>query len=344
MTSLDQLISEIFLGDSGNGFFIENGRSFYLKGIASRSVSVNGTCDIASYALFTSILPFRDWIKNPEKESDFRDEPTCGVMNQSTGLIADGNYSTREQFPWEVLIYKKFVDGKFSFKGSGSLITSKHVLTSASMVCSTKFGSHKFILSSPALLKLVLGALNIDEASNEGSKEINGDQITKIILHPNAGYNPLIASFAIILMNVTITRSSFIIPVCLWPTTDNVSDIQDRKAFAVGYGEDENGKLSGTKKHAIMVINNQTYCEVYWKPQLAKVKESRFFCAQAQAKGTACYRDNSIYIKHNSFWFLRGVLNDVKASANGICSNEKPALYEDVAFYREWVQSQISLH
>ncbi|CAO1385621.1 unnamed protein product [Diamesa hyperborea] len=49
-------------GDSGSGFFVKSNRKYYLRGLVSSSLTIGQQCDTSSYAVYTNILKFTDWI------------------------------------------------------------------------------------------------------------------------------------------------------------------------------------------------------------------------------------------------------------------------------------------
>ena len=53
----------VCVGDSGSGLIVTNGTTFYLRGIVSSSVKGGQYgCDVDTYAVFTDVLKFTDWI------------------------------------------------------------------------------------------------------------------------------------------------------------------------------------------------------------------------------------------------------------------------------------------
>jgi secreted trypsin-like serine protease len=49
-------------GDSGGGFYIKYQGKFYLRGIISASLIKNKSCDVSTYAIYTDVFKFQDWI------------------------------------------------------------------------------------------------------------------------------------------------------------------------------------------------------------------------------------------------------------------------------------------
>jgi len=310
-------------GDSGNGFFVYvNGRA-YLKGIVSASITNpnSNKCDKVPYALFTDVLKFIDWIDNQET----RVASKCGVMTRSAGLAQGGSVSTLEQFPWQVSIFrklKKFILFKtFQRSGSGSLITTKHVLAAAQSV--SRFKEEYLKVATCEQLKLFFGSLKANEATTSGSIEIDGDGIARVVVHPNA--MPKSANIAVITLKSDIKPSSFISPVCLW--RGNSHEIASKPTYAVGYGDDESCKASGVKKHIRMTIKSEAYCKNF-------NSQGEFFCAESDEAGTACEYDEPLYTKLNGVWFVRGIMNSLVNAEHSECST---ILYEDISQFGEWI-------
>ncbi|XP_070501523.1 uncharacterized protein [Chironomus tepperi] len=57
--------SGVCIGDSGNGLFVTDGTTYYLRGIVSASLlNVNRECDVDNYSVFTDVTKYIDWINN----------------------------------------------------------------------------------------------------------------------------------------------------------------------------------------------------------------------------------------------------------------------------------------
>jgi len=301
-----------------------------LKGIVSASVMNpnSRTCEGAQHALFTDILQYLDWIEDPKGE-----KPKCGVMTRSTGLIQGGSFSTREQFPWQVSILAKQNNEPFGHRGSGSLISMKHVLTTAASVGSVV--TKKLLPLSIDRIKLFLGTLKYDEATFFGSIEVDSNGIAEILVHPNARYDLLhIANIAIISLKNRIQSSSFISPVCLWREGDDIDKVSGQISYGVGYGINEMGKVSGVRKQARMLITSNSYCNQFYD---TKAVQSKYLCAQGDVIELACKGDGPLYIKRSGAWFIRALGNSMFSFPNGTCDPQKPILYEDLAYYKDWI-------
>jgi len=50
-------------GDSGSGLIVTDGTAYYLRGVVSSSLlNANRGCDVNSYAVFTDVIKYVDWI------------------------------------------------------------------------------------------------------------------------------------------------------------------------------------------------------------------------------------------------------------------------------------------
>jgi len=303
----------------------------------SASLIDQGNCDVTAYAIFTDILQYLDWIADP-----MNDKPKCGVMSLSAGLVQGGSSSTSEQFPWIVSINRYSPDDRsFIAAGSGSLISTKHVLSEAYSVADVDQSTNKLNAVSNSFLKLFLGSLKNNEASDAGSIEVTGNDIDKIVIHPEALYEmPIIANLAIVSFKSSIQTSNFIFPVCLWSGSDDINAIVGKNVFGVGFSDDEK---EGQRKHYPMTVRNQAYCERYWKGYLQNSTKSKYFCAKGNGMGGMCYGDSAVYIKVDSVWYIRGIANLMKVFATKTCDFKVPILNEDIAFYYKWIKRQIEL-
>jgi len=321
----------LLLGDSGGGFFVRHNGIFYLKGIVSSSLIDRSTfsCDITAYALFTNVLKFIEWIADPSG-----DHQKCGVMSKSAGLVQGGELSSRDQFPWEVSVLL-FKHKAYQFLGSGSLISTRHVLTKAGSVASVR--RNKTFAELPInRLRLIAGSVNASQAIGSGALQIDSKEIASISIHPKARDGLLqVAAVAVVALKHSIHKSDFVFPVCLLS-----EDSHDHQIYGVGYGLDESGKASGVRKHTAMMIKDQQYCEKDWSELLPLGDESKFFCAKGNGNDTTCKMDTFAYTKINGLWFIKG-LRSMNYETDGKTCDPSTVLYEDAAFYWQWIKLQI---
>lgn len=128
-------------GDSGSGLFVLYNNVFYLKGIVSSSlIDDSQKCDVSNLAVYTNVLKYTKWIKDPEHYVDHSNtlinklklnDPSsskCGQISYGSGLVQGGSASRKGQWPFAVAVYSEKEEEK-NFICGGSLISSRHVLT-----------------------------------------------------------------------------------------------------------------------------------------------------------------------------------------------------------------------
>lgn len=54
----------VSIGDSGGGLVLKLGKKWFLRGIVSASLRDGTSCDVNSYAVFTDVVKFLQWIKS----------------------------------------------------------------------------------------------------------------------------------------------------------------------------------------------------------------------------------------------------------------------------------------
>jgi len=100
-----------------------------------------------------------------------------------------------------------------------------------------------------------------------------------------------------------------------------------------------------------LFIQTKWHCEKAWDLKWLENKlGDNYFCAQSAVDHAsvgggrpphfpfaACMKDQPLYIKMYGLWFIRGLQNKVLTLPDGACSIETPALYEDIASYKDWI-------
>jgi hypothetical protein len=327
----------VCLGDSGSGLFIEVGNVFYLKGIVSSSLRDSSGCYTKNFAIYTNVMKYLDWIENPNGV-----EEGCGIMSSSAGLVQGGKISTQEQFPWVVAVKKYYttVNG-WEHTGSGSLISHKHVVTTANSVSYVKYGE-LYKAAENENIRLYLGTTKWNNTNEPGAVLIDGaNGIEKMVLYPGTragiGSKKLLSinDLAAIFLKNSIQFSKFISPICLWKFDTKVSDQVGQIAYGVGYGRNENKIVTGIRKHAPMTITDDDECKgSVFREWIENDPTREYFCAKGDGNNFAYFFDDPLFMKTNGKWYLRGLIIGV--------SNVSPRImiYEDQsAKFVEWISS-----
>lgn len=262
---------------------------------------------------------------------------TCGVMSSSRGLIQGGSQSSRDQFPWTVAISVRQKFGNYQYFSTGTLISDKHIITTGLSLAYLDQASQKYIARNPLDFNMYFGIKDLDLPFEIGTSFLSGaDQVH---LHPSIqhGY-PRIANVGILSIKYPREFGKYISPACI-PENDFDFESADTRAYAVGWGQDDTGADSKTKKYAAVKIRSQSGCESYWSEYLQRGGSSKFFCAGGDGFNSACYRDQPLYVKQDAKWILRGLISIAMNLPDNTCDLNKPVLYEDVGQYRGWIKT-----
>lgn len=189
-------------------------------------------------------------------------------------------------------------------------------------------------------VKVILGTSMYKMTSEVGALSLDGAK--KIVLHPSvAGTKPRVFNVALIFLKAPVAFSEFISPVCLLIPGLN---ILGRTAFAVGFGVDQSGSISSTKKHMPMAVLDDSICQSFFNETLQRGKASKFFCARGNGIDTPCRFDKPLYIKIGDRWFLQAMSSTFKVFKNKLCRPRAPVLYEDVTPLTNWIEAEINQH
>jgi hypothetical protein len=321
--------------DTGNGFYIEVNGIYFFKGIVSSLID-SPNCFTKSFAIYTNVIKYFDWIENPKGLME-----TCGIMSASAGLVQGGKVSTREQFPWVVAISKKVL-GKFEHRGTGSLITHSHVLSTAFPVSYWGKPGAPYRAAQNKYIRLYLGTTTFNNGKEPGTIFVDGAKgISKTVLYPGArsadiSYKlPDIGDVAVIFLKNPITFTEFISPVCMWKFDTKIADQAGQVAYAVGYGEDASETFTGIRKHVAMKIMEISECKKNYGKFFENAQQSEYFCAQGDENNFAYLNDQPLYMKVNDKWHLRGLLTLV------IKSNQTTIYESQSRKFVEWITNVI---
>jgi hypothetical protein len=279
-----------------------------------------------------------------ELTDDGDDSTTCGVMSQSSGLIQGGDFSSRHDFPWMAVISTLSDKGEWRHKGSGSLISRKHVIAKARSV-SFLDTYRNWIPLTVDRVKIYLGTTKHADASEDGAVEA---AVAAIHNYPNARKVSSafsIFNFAVITLTNDVTFSDFIKPICLWTLDETFeNELIDRSAYAVGYGVDESGSVSHTRKHTRVTITSDSTCRNDFREEIEVGRDSKFFCIIAieSERDSPCHFDSQLYVKVDNVWYLKGILCSARMYMGfKVCAVSYPVLAEDITPYVEWINDKI---
>lgn len=357
---------------SGGGLYVISAKIYVLRGIVSASLTTDGgKCDVTNFALYTNVERFVNWILNPtedwvietttqgkrttttrrpittrtttqtpsvddSKESHSNEilppKPACGGAEAQTSLIQNGKVTQRDHFPWTVAIFCRDDSQALVFCSTGTLVSIRHVVTTATVVRDSRNQP-----KSPQDFLMYFGMNDLDVTVPRDARFVNG--AASIIVHRRFSTNSHpTANIAVLVLTKTVPKNKHISPVCIPNEIDDVVNYSGRNAFAVGWGQDEEGFNLRVKKYAQMKLKTGEECNRHYGINLQS--PSKFFCAGGNGDRSACLRDHPLYFKIDDRWFLSGLLAQ-SIMNNGRCDMTKPALYEDVVQYSNWIRSVI---
>lgn len=253
-------------------------------------------------------------------------------MSAATGLIQGGDFALRADFPWTVSIEKK---GKRDF--SGTLISSKHVITHPDAVTEYDYDLEKYERVRLNSIKIFLGATQNTDFKIEA-------ETSRIVIHPN--YQTVdgtdINAIAMLTLRKSVNFNDFIRPACVWNLqNDDIKSQIKNPFYVVGFGIDENG-VSNVKKHLRVNLINDADCKKKHFREENVFKSTNAFCISANEQDAApCDYDYHLFVKNNNKWYLRGTLISFQRSSFGGCVASYYPMYEDMAKYKSWIQAQI---
>jgi hypothetical protein len=222
------------------------------------------------------------------------------------------------------------------FNSSGALISRKHVMIRAGDVGGWNADKTKFMSQRTSRIKIYLGSLQ--HVSNQ-----NIFNPQEIILHPNIKEIDETPTnlIAIIVLSSSVEFSDFIRPVCLWTFNDDLNLIKNLPIYAVGYGRDENGIVTNVRKHAKVTLMDQNVCEEKYSNLRNYFSENKPFCVIGDKNESPREFDESLFVKFNEKWFLRGILLSTFTYPDGSCyvGPSYPFLYHDVASNIKWIEN-----
>lgn len=172
-----------------------------------------------------------------------------------------------------------------SFNCGGSLVSARAVLSAAHCIntATKNYQAHEVLLW--------LGRYSLTDWNEAGAISNN---VQYIYIHPDykrqrESYD---ADISILLMTRTIQFTEFVRPICLWPATNGIADVEGQRGTVVGWGKDGSDRIVSTipKKVDLPIVNSLTCVQT--SESLAKVISPRTFCAGTLNGDGPCHGDS----------------------------------------------------
>ncbi|CAD7083360.1 unnamed protein product [Hermetia illucens] len=262
-------------------------------------------------------------------------ESICGLSSASTNRVVGGNEAQRGAYPWiAALGYEtQGYGGVPRFLCSGSLITQRHVLTSAHCV-------------TAELYSVRLGAHNINANNQQGVSDV---AIQTKILHPNFDSRTITNDLALLKLVQDVPITSTIRPICL-PVSEPLRsmDYTSYNPFIAGWGAVTfQGPTSAVLRDAQIPIINTRTCEANYRTRFPTVSLGNDIICAGDGVRDACQGDSGGPLmlpelspdrtRYN--FYLIGVVSYGYECARATF----PGVYMRVSPFIPWIESQLNV-
>ncbi|XP_054258964.1 low-density lipoprotein receptor-related protein 6-like [Macrosteles quadrilineatus] len=252
----------------------------------------------------------------------------CGVQEAPLVRVVGGEVALPRRWPWMAAI---FLHGPRSteFFCGGSLIGSKYILTAAHCTKDTHqrpFQARQFIVR--------LG--DIDLNRNDEPSDPQTYRVAEVRAHPRynneVGFNN---DIAVLVLEKSVTRSRYVIPVCLPPPQYRQSNFVGDQPTVVGWGATYfRGKPSTVQRQVDLPVWKNEDCDrAYFHP----INEN-FICAGLMEGGKdSCQGDSGgpLVLNKNGRWMQIGIV-----SFGDKCGEPgSPGVYTRITQYLDWISS-----
>lgn len=138
-----------------------------------------------------------------------------------------------------------------------------------------------------------------------------------------------------------IRYTDYIVPICLWSTSNRMDLPQGLKSYVAGWGPDETG-TGNTEVSKVTDLNivSEANCALELPHVLVQPSS---LCAKKTGAGP-CASDGGgpLMLREQDVWVLRGVISGgVINEKENTCELSKPSVFTDVAKHIEWVRQKM---
>uniref|UniRef100_A0A182NJN8 Peptidase S1 domain-containing protein n=1 Tax=Anopheles dirus TaxID=7168 RepID=A0A182NJN8_9DIPT len=262
---------------------------------------------------------------------------SCGVRRLSPmGLVTNGIKAEPGDWPWHVALFARGARSTAEYKCGGSIISENFVLSAA----------HCFSNTDPDRYFLKAGVHNLYNESDPNMVKYN---LFEIILHSKYVKRTFTNDIALMRPDRTISfTSNAVSPICVFRSAQQTAiDVLKQSGIAVGFGFNENHKISETLQQASMVVIEKQQCIARLPAHISYLPQDKGkICAIGSTTGAnVCSGDSGggLYFAKDQVWYLRGVVSAAARmeldTGDYTCDAALPATYTDVAHYTKWIDA-----
>ncbi|XP_037714133.1 serine protease grass-like [Drosophila subpulchrella] len=241
-------------------------------------------------------------------------EENCGTTKRPLRFrrVVGGLYAKRFANPWMVMVFS----GKL-FRCSGSLITSRFVLTAAN--CPNVF----------PVTKVRLGVFDMD--IRENTYEVN---IDRSISHPQFSLSKYKYDIALLRMAQEVSFSDYIRPICL--LVNQKVQLTNPNFKLTGWGYTNDGEVSRILLTTNLQIADLSYCN----QKFGHLVDQSHICA-GSSKSDACEGDGGspLSAKLNYGGAIRVFQFGIVSYGSKSCDDY--GVYTNVTHYMDWIKDTI---
>ncbi|XP_063841840.1 phenoloxidase-activating factor 1-like isoform X2 [Scylla paramamosain] len=267
------------------------------------------------------------------------DTHECGKRSRKSYRVMFGEDAPLNAYPWIALLgYKD--PAQPDWLCGGTLINDRYVLSAGHCVhpVSTQRSN------AGQLVKIRLGEHNLATDPDCPTDFIDAKECAAspedynpedVIVHEGYNLTNMRNDISLIRLDRAVTVSHSIRPVCLPQTGLDVGKfLGSRDAVVAGWGATENVTQSKILQRAPIPYNSNKKCEKVYFMSLAESQ----LCFGGRGKQDSCYGDSGGPIMQAKAGTGQYTLLGVVSFGKQICGIPgTPAVYTNVAFYREWI-------
>lgn len=233
----------------------------------------------------------------------------CGVISQRPNpLISYGQETAPGDWPWHTALYHS-QGVQLVYTCGGTLISKQHVVTAAH--CVTVQQTNRPL--SPDRILVYLGKYNLAKFG----QEVQDREVERIFVHPDYNHTLYFNDIAILKLERPAEITNFVRPCCLWDQgSTSLDNVINKQGVVVGWGFDENRKLSNVLMKASMPVVSTVNCIYSNREFFSQFTFEKNYCAGFRNGTSVCNGDSGggmVFPKTTNsgetIWQLRGLVS-----------------------------------